>query len=317
MTDTTTTTTDIKATNILATKAVLITLQLKKWNASKADKKTAREAEARKHAAKGTVSARKQLLGPNHKRTYLDACNAQEDIRTLVTSLTLPWTVPGVYLLPIKRLERFRARYAELRKVARGKLDDFILDYQSAIDEAAKPEPEGLGDLFDRKDYPTAAEIRAKFAVSASISDIPDGKNFYNSLPAAVADQMKADLEKRNNEMLSGTMTEVFQRMEKVVRDLSDRLDDDPAKIKPKAIVARMSDLIEALPDFNFADSSQIKQMGARLNVIANADFDKVKANEEGAADNLRKQTSTMLSGLEAFIGKPGLETSEEGKEGA
>src|SRR5260221_10855690 len=123
----------------LSRKAMLAMLQIKKWSASKHDKRASREVATNHNASMLAGRYRKHLL-PSESNALDDVQKSADDARTFHYANTLPWGQDGSRILPkenyfdyVEQMRKFRhafnaalhvfvAQYPVLRVNARGLL---------------------------------------------------------------------------------------------------------------------------------------------------------------------------------------------------
>jgi len=165
----------------LATSALLVSLHIGQWSASKKDKRASRE-----------VARNNRVADEKRARAYKTLMSSPklDMIKSFVTrahevnrGMTLDWSASsGLRLCPT-------AIYAELMKTLTGLeaefhrlVDDFGVDYNMlVVNQQAE-----LGDMYDPADYPAWDKLRSKFYFRVDVMKIadPDGSDLRLDIAA-------------------------------------------------------------------------------------------------------------------------------------
>ena len=171
---------------LLNEKAVLVSLNLKKWNPRKTDKKLVEEVATNYGVDSRVVSASKKLVALNES-VFKRIETLDGKIRNKVfysvgqgcTGFCVPYDYKGLHLLPSELIKEFTEAFAEL-KDQRERLVKQVVDSWDEILEGAQEELKGL---YDSSDYPSKEEIASRYECSWNQHHLPDeayvGKNDY------------------------------------------------------------------------------------------------------------------------------------------
>src|ERR1700758_464437 len=148
----------------LSTRAMLCSLSISQWSASKQDREASEEIAAH-HGAQPDVGRYKKLLIP--KETLTEVHRIAGEARREHYFMTLPWDDNGYRVLPA-------AVYTEHTE----KLREYSRQFMAAVEVFAAR----LGGLFRAEDYPTSKEILEKFGFETKVMPLRDADDFRVSL---------------------------------------------------------------------------------------------------------------------------------------
>src|SRR5262249_41384468 len=151
--------------------------------------------------------------------------------------------------------------------------------YPDLVDRAERE----LNGLFNRKDYPTVAQLREKFAAKYKFRPLPSGDDFSVSLgSSADVDEIRKQIEEDKGAALKGAMTDLWQRLYDMVAHMTERLTpptQDELKAKAKKAKAKGKGKKQSAPKKTFHDSMiwnlrDLCDVLPRLNIAGDPDLD-------------------------------------------
>ena len=246
--------------NNLTQMAMLADLKVSSWSINQHDKQVTHEVAANAGADANQVGKFiKKLLG---KEAIREINAIGIETRKAHYNLTMPWDDNGQRLLPVARFNEYKVKMDEgidKRIDARNK---FVAEYPRYIQEAQNV----LGSLFRQEDYPPVDSIVAKFTMSYSFRPVPDVTHYSLNLSRQENSLLRADLEKQIQERMAAAVDSLYRRLEAVVRNCTERLDNAPgedAKIFRNSLITNLTELLDVLPDLNITGDQNLDQIAA------------------------------------------------------
>ena len=197
----------------LATSAVLVSVDVNVWSATKQDRDISNEVTNNKNADNSAGRFVKNLLADNvqHKRVS----NYRQTIYNWLKRSTYRWN-NSQDLLPSMQLEKFKTEYQEHEAEFYRLLDDFLSNYASIVSDMAFKQ----GDMFNRNDYPNVDEVKNKFGIRLFVSEVPS-HDFRCEVSNAIADDLKQQYETQANEIVTGIISQQQERLIEVMESIS------------------------------------------------------------------------------------------------
>jgi len=243
--------------------ALLCEFSASVWTARKLDRKKSDEVVQGAHAqSKGAARVNKNLLAG---RPELDEIAALvTEARTFVYENTLPWSNSGQRLIMTKRLPKFDQRIRDYEDKFNEKVDAFVDVYPTLITAQAM----ALGDMFDRNEYPSAASIRERFAMSCEYLPVPAAGDIRVDIGNQALDELRERLEHTSNTRVKAAMAEINEKLVTHLQRMADRLttDTDDKTGEPKArkftetLVSGAFELCDLIQDYNITGDSTLAQ---------------------------------------------------------
>src|SRR5947209_2033805 len=151
----------------LSTRAMLCSLSISQWSASKHDPQASQEIAAH-HGAQPDVGRYNKLLIP--KENLAELQRIAGEARREHYFMTLPWDDNGYRVLPAavymehtEKLRRYGQEFLSAVELFAAQFDRLVLESRAR-----------LGGLFRVEDYPTSKEIRDKFSFDVKVMPLPD-----------------------------------------------------------------------------------------------------------------------------------------------
>lgn len=243
----------------LATSALIVSVDVNVWTATKQDKAISNEVTAAKNASADAGKFTKNLLSnsPDHKALL----NYRQTVYNWLQRSTYDWA-GSMRLLPVINLERFKKEYEAHEKAFAALLDKFIVAYPTIISDAAFKQ----GDMFDRSEYPDVVDVRAKFRIKLHVSQVPSNDFRAGGIAQAIAEDLKQHYERQTAEIINSVMDDASQRLVEIAERLKNACTepepDDDGKVKRKKIydttVTQAKEICETLKAFNLTNNTAL-----------------------------------------------------------
>jgi hypothetical protein len=249
----------------LANNYMLAKLNVRIWSGRKTDKSATAELLADKGAVANAASVVKQLLAGNDAKLKETAA-AFTRIRSFFYESTVPWTTASVGAMKGDRLIstvesiNFLSDFAKLKNAAIVILNEFILEYDAAVQASAV----SLGALYDPSQYPHKAEVAALFGAEMSLNPLPEATDFdrLTNIPAELATGLKGLYERNMEAQMDNALSDIQKRLlvelERMDTQLSKVVAGEKTRLF-KSMVTNLKHLTGMTRSLNFAGNPEIE----------------------------------------------------------
>jgi hypothetical protein len=255
----------------LASSAVLVSVDVNVWSATKQDRGISNEVTTAKHASASAGRYVKNLLADHPKHKAL--VNYRQTIYNWVKRRTYRWN-NSQDLLPSIDMPKFKQEYHDHEAAFRSLLVGFLADYDSIVSDMAFKQ----GDMFDRNDYPAKEELASKFGVRLFVSEVPMS-DFRCAISNDIADDLFTTYSNQAQEIVSHVMVEQQTRFLDVMKSISHCCGVDETgvvdantgetKTKKRKIydttILKAKEMCESFKEFNLTDSPELEEARASL----------------------------------------------------
>lgn len=253
-------------TSILASKSVLASLNLSRWNGHRIDKRITNQVNSDNAAEADAGRYNKKLLSTEAMAPILAAVTAA---RNYHWDKTLPWFDEGARLLPSKLFLEYTAQMQEYRIAFEAAVELFVKTFPDHV-EAAKAR---LGKMFDPADYPAASELRTLFGFDVVILPCPDTDDFRIAVGADHVEDIRRDLEERMKKAMVEASRDAMERAAEAIGRMIERLRAyKPGEQGARAtgtfrdsLVENVREIARLLPAFNLGDDLRMTSITERI----------------------------------------------------
>jgi len=257
----------------LASSAVLVSVDVNVWSATKQDRVISNEVTTSKNADKRAGRYVKNLLAdhPKHKAIV----NYRQTIYNWVKRRTYRWN-NSQDLLPSVDIPKFKQEYHVHQATFSTLLSDFILAYDGIVSDMAF-NAGGMGDMFDRNDYPSKESLVSKFGVQLFVAEVPMS-DFRCGIAADIADDLFATYSQQAQEIVSHVLVEQQTRFIGVMESISHccgvdeiGVDDNTGETKTKkrkiydTTIQKAKEMCDTFKGFNLSGDPELEQARASL----------------------------------------------------
>lgn len=282
----------------LTERAMVMNLSIGIWQGYRLDKEASRKVTSENGADADAARVNKHLIP---KESLKPIVTAQGAIRTHFYSNSLPWRDNGDRLMTRKLYLKFVEEHEQLVTEFKDAVSYFLsTDYPRAIDKAEFR----MGDLFNRDDYPTAAELRHKFYARLEVDAVTSANDFRVQIDAEHVDKVRKSMEAAAEQRIHGAMADVWRRMAETIGYFAERM-AQPDAVFRDTTVDNVAELIDLIPGLNVLDDpaiEEIRQMVAgKLTGLDAKDIRKDPALREELADDAKEIMDKMSGFMKAF----------------
>jgi hypothetical protein len=263
----------------LTASAVLVDLNISEWVGRKLDKTSTDKVVKDNHAmSKDAARVTKHLFVDNPKLAEVMKKSAKA--RNYVAAHTLPW-MGSLKLLPMTQFLRFQEDMGALEAEFHAAVDAFLNDYDIQVAAMAFK----LGNLFQRSEYPSAGQLRAKFKFSWDVMPLPTSGDFRVEAEAELRASLRDSYNEIMNKRVADSMNLMWGRLKECLEHMLDRLgvgEDGKPNIFRDSMLENAKELVNMLKDFNITHDPEMEQARRELAAL----IDNVEPQE------LRKNTA-------------------------
>ena len=250
------------STPSISSSATLVELGISKWTGRKLDKRASADVASANYAKTGVANVHKKLLGDCAELKAIDTLVGVA--RTAHYSMTMPWSDTGLRLLTTKAYFKYHETMTEIQ----ASFDDCVNTFLQAYDWEITQAQAKLGDLFNRRDYPTTLSLKNKFGFRLSYMPLPEAGDFRLDINTEAQAEMKSHYETFYTTQLNNAMNDIWQRAFKCLSNMSERLDyasHESKKVFRDTLVTNVLDIVDLLSVCNITNDSQMEAMRMKL----------------------------------------------------
>jgi len=224
-----------------SSKAMLVKLVVRQWQASKTDKRVTQKVLADNGAQDKSGRFSKRLVSRDDLAPVTTAINA---IKAYHNKMTLPWDDEGRRVLPAKQFFTYKSDMAVLESNFQHAVREFTNNYEEYINKQRIV----LNGLFSWDDYPGRDEIADKFGVEVTPEPVPTGNSLHVEIGEEYLREQRALIEKRVAEKMQDAHKAIYDRLSETIQHLLDSIGEGK-KFKANSInnIIEICDLIPSL----------------------------------------------------------------------
>jgi hypothetical protein len=277
----------------ISSSAVLVELNISVWTANKLDKGATEAVLSTNSASKDSAQVRKNLMAGTDKRKKIADYAARA--RLYHNQTTLSWSDKGARLLPTSLFMDYKQNMNIYERNMNVMIQDFYTSYADLI-ELAKLH---LGDLFNPYDYPDLDELKSKFGFRLVFSPLPESGDFRLDIPQQDMTEMQQKYELAFNDRLADAMREPWQKLHKMLTDMSEKLTEESDENKKRfhdSFVSNPMELCGLLTHLNITKDPQLEQARRALELtMLGIDIDDVR-EDKGCRTELKTKVDEILN---------------------
>lgn len=287
----------------LSARALLASLSVCKWSATRLDKKATREVTASNGAAPDAGRFNKRLVS---KEALKAIAEIESRARTAHYDMTLPWSDDGPRILAARGLAGYNAAMRALQAEFSAAVDSFVAGYpQFRADAQAE-----LGSLFNPGDYPDAATVGARFRFDFKLAKVPEGDDFRVQIDSAQLADIRASIDREAREAFAGATRDAWRRIAEAVGHMATKLREyQPGGDGKRAsgtfhasLVDNVRKLVDLLPSLNIADDPALDSIAKRMAADLCADDAKALRESDTARESVAAAAESILADVSAYL---------------
>lgn len=263
--------TSLPSSSKLSSKAVIATLNVGAWRATKAHAGETREVNA-KHGTRDLAKVAVRIC--DHPALEAIA-SLHAEARAAHYELTLPAADKGLRLLPGAR----QLQHADLMESYRRRIDGLVAEFLADYDRERAEAPARLNGLYVASQWPTRDVVAACFRFQVRYLPVPDVGQWSDWMAEAA----------------TAAQDDLRERLADAIRKVAIKL-AEPKGIFRDSLVSNLADLLALAPDLNLADDPQIAALTAQAKDLLAHDADTLR--EDPIARNATAARAAELVSL-------------------
>lgn len=274
---------------MLATKTVLVSLNITQWTGQKFDKNATSKANEVQHAKQDAGRFNKHLI---HKDALRDIRTITNEARTFHYANTLAWNEnTGTRILPVRMITKYTDFMRKKRQEFDIAKEKFIRHYPVYVDYARNR----LGDMFNITDFPQQSELQHRFGFSTSISPVPSSGDFRIDIPRDALEQIQADMDTKLVAAEKAAVDDLRKRTRSVLDALFDTLSNPNKRVYESTVRGNVQQLVDQLHALNFSDDEGLEELRSLIDQqIGNLDPVAIREDDLVRQEALNKTDAIM-----------------------
>ena len=242
----------------LSTKAMLVGLAIRGWQARKYDRKISIEV-AEQHAATPDAGRFNKHLLPGSAESYEAVHKKGRELRAFHYENTLPWSKEGQRILPAANFEDFSEGVRRFKREYAMLVEEFLREYPILKEDARVL----LNGMFNESDYPQVEEMRGKFWIDLETLPFPTADDFRVNLAGNEVDRIRREIEERVRMELDKAGKDLWNRLRTAVDNMILRLSSPESKFHD-TLVGNIRDIVDLIPRLNFVEDANLEAVRAK-----------------------------------------------------
>ena len=271
----------------ISSSAVLVELNISVWPASKIDREITEQVNSNAMAVRDASQTKKNLFAGTGIRKDIEKFASR--VRLYHNQHTLPWADKGERMLPTKLFMEYKQTMNAYEQQFDMMCNNFFCEYPRLVTEA----PANLGAMYKASDYPELDVVKQKFGFKRSVNPLPESGDFRLDIPTQDLEDMRSEFESKFNERLADAMRAPWDRLHKMLTDMSEKLKDDGDEKKRyhDTLISNPLELCELLTKLNVTNDPKLEE--ARKNLERTMLGVSIEAVKESAYE--REQLKTKV----------------------
>lgn len=278
----------------ISSSAVLVTLNISVWPASKLDRQVTEQVTANANANPASGKFMKDLFAGTSRRKDID--NFAAGCRTKHLRLTLPWADKGPRLLPTKGFLDYKQFINESEQKFNSMCGDFFAEYPNLVSDA----PANLGSLYKAEDYPPLDHVQSLFGFRYTFAPLPEAGDFRLDVAHEDLEAVKLTYARDYDARLADAMREPWERLHKMLTEMSAKLTDtDEKKRYHDSLVDNAVDMCALLTKLNVTNDPKLEEARKQLEVtMLGADIEAIKESP-AIRESMKSKVDAILNKFE------------------
>ena len=263
----------------ITSSAVLVELNISVWPAQTVDREVTDKVTADANADANSGRFLKDLTAGSTLRKDIEKFAAHCRVKHL--RHTIPWSDKGSRLLPTSLFLDYKAFINQVEPEFMGMRAEFLRKYPQLVVDA----PSRLGKLYKADDYPSVDDVANRFAFRCVFSPLPDAGDFRLDVAIADLEEVKQRYADDYSRRLSEAMREPWDRLHKLLTDMSKKLTDSDDEEKKKryhdSVISNPQELCRLLTHMNVTNDPKLEQARRELErALIGVDVEDIKDSD-------------------------------------
>ena len=250
------------------------------WTGRKKDKAQSEKANTDAGAVDGAANVYKALLPDSPELTAVQ--KGATAFRTWVYNTTLPWDDNGGRVARVEKHMDFMSEAGDRIRALEDLVDTFIGSYDRSIEESKFK----LNGMFNQSDYPTAFELRRRFAFHIECEAVPEAQDFriIDGLPPEEVERLVHDAQDGVERRINAAMADAHERLIEVVVKMATTLKQYGSKEIKKfndTLITNIQDLCAVMPSLNLTNDKRLTELTRRAERLSTYDLKDLRGMPE------------------------------------
>ena len=281
----------------LSTSAVLVSLDVNVWSATKQDREISDEVTTAKKADKGAGRFVKNILNNNLKHKAI--VNYRQTMYNWLKRRTYRWN-NSQDLLPSADLPLFKQEWAQHEIAFNDILEDFLSSYDSIVSNMAFSQ----GDMFSRDDYPHKDDVRRKFGAALFISEVPTS-DFRCQISQDIAEDLHATYTKQTESIITSIQNEQAERLTQLLESIAFCCDEPDSGGRKRKVydttIEKAREMCLLFKSFNLANNPMLEEASRDLEKALTGISAETIRTRDTVRKEVKKDVDDILSKFGAF----------------
>lgn len=275
----------------ISASAVLVELNISVWPASKIDREITNKVNTDAGAVHGASQTKKNLFAGTSLRADIEKFAAR--VRLYHNQHTLPWADKGERMLPTALFMEYKQTMNSYERTFQSLCDNFFDEYPRLVAEA----PTALQGLYKAEDYPDIEEVKRKFGFRRSVKPVPEAGDFRLDIPTQDLMEMRAEFEQQSESKLAEAMRMPWERLHKVLVDMSKKLEDtgEDKKRYHDSLLSNPLELCELLTKLNVTNDPQLEEARRQVELAMIGESIEEVKDSPLVRENLKSKVDAIL----------------------
>jgi len=279
----------------ISASAVLVELNISVWPASKIDREITNKVNTDAGAVHGASQTKKNLFAGTSLRADIEKFAAR--VRLYHNQHTLPWADKGERMLPTALFMEYKQTMNGYERTFQSLCDNFFDEYPRLVGEA----PTALQGLYKAEDYPDIEEVKKKFGFRRSVKPVPEAGDFRLDIPTQDLEEMRIEFEQQSESKLAEAMRMPWERLHKVLVDMSKKLEDngEDKKRYHDSLLSNPLELCELLTKLNVTNDPQLEEARRQVELAMIGESIEEVKDSSLAREKLKSKVDAILGKFE------------------
>lgn len=283
--------------DVLRDKAVLVSLNVRRWEIRAHDVEASREVAR----SKGLTDPRLVRLWKARipENDFVSAINGSAaGARKVHWENSFPWFQEGTRILPTRNYVAYTELMRERKEHFFTQVDKFIAQFHRLKTKAK----ESLKDLYKEADYPDVEGLRDYFGFEIKVVAVPAGEMFSPQLDPAEIERVREDIENSVQQAFRDANRDLWGRLYSTIRRMQERL-NKPKHMREESLTS-LREMLQLLDRLNVSGDEQLERLRKQAeDSLSGVTLEDLKENES-LRDATLEEALRIEKAMMGFMGE-------------
>jgi hypothetical protein len=275
----------------------LVSVEAKRPQMTKTDRKATRAAEDAMNAEAGTGAYHKALYPkPLVQPIHTAELHVRNYVQAYASTLAR-----NLYLLPNSFRQRvYEGGYHLIDTEYKMAVDAFLINYGQVLHAAQQQQ----GDMFDASVYPDVSEVRAQFRMDLRFLPFAPARNLAaDEFGAMLAQRCEVDIKNALRDNLQDILGQMTKVVGSIASKLHTKLNEDGKQARfHDSLMENLDHLIEVVPALNFTNDPRIDHLIDEMKRKLRVPTEVLKSGARGVQERILQDANDILSKMQGLI---------------